>query len=74
VSRISELAINRRFRLPLAGRTGVVVSHGDSGTRVRYEGSGRRVTGKSKQTDQTFEFDTPGRVVIVSSGTIVEPL
>lgn len=74
VNKLSELAPTRRFRLPHTGRTGVVLAHGEMGSSVRYDNSARHVKGTSKRTDQTFEFEAPGRVVIISGGTEVEPL
>lgn len=72
--KLGELDPGRRFLMPYSGRTGVVVRQGEMGTSVRLDGRERKVKGKSKRTDQAFEFTAPGRVDIVSSGTEVEQL
>lgn len=71
---IAELEPGLAFRLPYSGKSGVVVGHGNSGSRVKYDGSDRKVKLESSRTGQSVEFDAPGRVVIISSGTEVEPL
>ena len=71
--KIGDLAPQRRFRLPDAGKTGVVVEQGICGTTVRYDGV-RRVKGKSHKTDEEFEFEAPRRSVYISNATEVELL
>lgn len=70
---LAELEPGRTFRLPYSGKSGVVVGHGNSGSRVKYDGSDRKVR-LDRRTGQSVEFDAAGRVVIISSGTEVEPL
>lgn len=73
--KVSDLAPERRFKLPYSGRTGVVVRHGDMGTVVRLDGQPRRVKGTSKRTGKSFDFVANGsRTEVISGGSEVEPL
>ena len=68
--RLDSLTPGARFRLPFCGKTGVVVSVGVGGTRVKYDAASRKV--HIDQADGFVEFEAPGRPVLISSGTEVE--
>jgi hypothetical protein len=70
--KISTLEPGARFRLPDSGKTGVLVSVGDSGARVKYDASARQV--EITQDGEITSFESPGKAVSISSGTEVEVL
>lgn len=75
--KLHELEPGRRFRLPDTGKTGALVSVGDSGARVLYDGARTVREFQVRSGDEVVgdvAFESPGRPVIISAGTEVDPL
>jgi hypothetical protein len=73
--KLSELAPGDRFRLPLCGKVGTLLSHGVMGDRVTYSGAQRDVSFEVKSGDEVVgavAFTAPGKPEIISSGSEVE--
>lgn len=47
------------------------ISHSLCGTRVQQHSAGRKVQITSSKTGETAEFESPGKPVLISSGTEV---
>jgi hypothetical protein len=71
--RLDEVAADTRVMFPYCGKIALVVSHGQMGTRIKYENDARTIeiaadefTGREART-----FTVPGKVEIVSGGSEV---
>lgn len=72
---LGELQPGTRFRLPLSGKTGVLLRTGAGGSMVKYEGTDRDVNIRVRSGDEVTDevsFTAPGKSVQISSGTVVD--
>ena len=72
--KLATLQPGTRFLYPSTGKTAVVVSQGNGGTRILYDSATRQVTFTSRTLDGEKEvtFESPGSALVVSSGSDVE--
>jgi hypothetical protein len=74
---LGTLKEGSRFRLPLCGKTGVLLRVTPGGASVKYEGTDRDVEFDVKRGDEVtgkVAFTAPGRALTISSGAMVEVL
>lgn len=74
---LRSLPLGTRFRYPDSGKTAILLSVGESGARVVFDDSGRKVAFAVDRGDGTGDevtFDAPGKAVLVSAGSEVVPV
>lgn len=74
---LSALTPGSRFRLPYCGKTGTLLSIGESGARVKYDSAARQVEFQAKSGDEIVAdvaFEAPGKPILISSACDVEAL
>ncbi len=69
---LRDVEPGKRILFPYCGKTGVVISHGNMGTRWIADSATRQVTIEASTTGEKVEFEAPGRAQVVSSGSEVE--
>jgi hypothetical protein len=70
---LSTLEPGARFRLPECGKTGVLLSVGSAGARVKYDAATRQVEFQANGGDEVA-FEAPGKPVLISAECVVELL
>jgi hypothetical protein len=72
--KLNTLEPGTRFRYPVCGKIGVLLSVSESGARIKYEGSDQRVEIEADEMRGTkgATFTRPGQPVLVSAESEVE--
>jgi hypothetical protein len=70
--KVRDLTPGTRFLYPESRKTAVLVSLHESGARVKFDGSDRRVEFGVELTGDVVQFERPGRPVLVSDYSDVE--